>query len=108
MLGQLPLELENRKTRNLAFRPKLLPDGVYGRTPALRPPNTKNRVETQHREAATLLKEVLGPHPAEESNFWAGFWFPATPTVRIKANGARENARHVDGERRDYCRRSPQ
>ena len=92
---------------NLAFRPKLLPDGIYRRTPALRHPNTKNRVETQHREAATLLKEVLGPL-SEASNFRAGFPSPTTPTVRIKADRAREIARHVEGERRVYCRRSPQ
>ena len=87
-LKKLSLKLNEKKTKNLVFHPLLLPNGIYRRTTAYRFPNTEKRMETQNRALAGLLKEILDFDPYQdiptiEDNFWDGFPFPVTPTLRI-------------------------
>ena len=88
VLQELSLELNDTKTKNLILHPRLLPAGIYRRSPATTYPSTKARVEAQHREVAKLLRETLDydprtPPTTQECNFWDGFPFPVTPTIRI-------------------------
>ena len=88
ILATLSLVLSNSKTKNLVFHPDLFPVGIFRRSPTWRFPSTKKRQETQHRMAATLLREVLEfdpqrPMPDAGKNFWEGFPFPMTATMRV-------------------------
>ena len=88
ILSELSLELSDEKTRNLVFHPNLLPNGIHRRMPDLKYPNTKQRTEQQLRAVAAMLIETLDfdpylPRQEEELNFWEGFPFPVTQTMRI-------------------------
>ena len=87
-LREPSLALNENKTKNPTVSPGLPPEGIRGRTPDLRYPTSKKRVEQQHRGVGAIIPEAPGFVPREEKpltdvNLWEGFLYPAATTLRV-------------------------